>query len=68
MREALAVKSKQLGMLVSLESGKILAEGVGEVQEYVDVCDYATGLSRMINGQIIPSESKKIVVHSLLIE
>ncbi len=60
MREALAAKSKQLGMLVSLESGKILAEGVGEVQEYIDVCDYATGLSRMINGQIIPSESKKI--------
>lgn len=30
---------------------------MGEVQEYIDVCDYATGLSRMINGKILPSES-----------
>ena len=36
--------------------GKILAEGVGEVQEFIDICDLATGLSRCINGQIIPSE------------
>lgn len=36
--------------------GKILPEGVGEVQEFVDICDYATGLSRMFAGQIIPSE------------
>lgn len=38
--------------------GKIFVEGVGEVQEYVDVCDYAVGLSRMIGGPILPSESK----------
>jgi len=37
---------KNLGHLVSLEMGKISAEGVGEVQEYVDICDFATGLSR----------------------
>jgi aldehyde dehydrogenase family 7 protein A1 len=43
---------------VSLEMGKILVEGVGEVQEYVDICDYAVGLSRMIGGPILPSESK----------
>lgn len=36
--------------------GKISAEGVGEVQEYIDICDYATGLSRSLNGQILPSE------------
>ena len=36
--------------------GKILAEGIGEVQEFIDICDYAVGLSRMINGQVIPSE------------
>jgi aldehyde dehydrogenase family 7 member A1 len=36
----------QLGKLVSLEMGKIVPEGVGEVQEYVDICDYAVGLSR----------------------
>uniref|UniRef100_A0A8C9AAR0 Aldehyde dehydrogenase domain-containing protein n=1 Tax=Prolemur simus TaxID=1328070 RepID=A0A8C9AAR0_PROSS len=41
--------------LVSLEMGKILVEGVGEVQEYVDICDYAVGLSR-IRGPILPSE------------
>ena len=33
-----------------------MAEGIGEVQEYVDICDYATGLSRMFSGSIIPSE------------
>lgn len=33
-------------------------EGVGEVQEYVDICDYAAGLSRMIGGPTLPSESK----------
>lgn len=41
--------------------GKILVEGVGEVQEYVDVCDYAVGLSRMIGGPILPSESKYVL-------
>lgn len=41
--------------------GKIFVEGVGEVQEYVDVCDYAVGLSRMIGGPILPSESKSML-------
>lgn len=45
-----------LGKLLSVEVGKILPEGVGEVQEYVDICDYAVGLSRMLNGKVIPSE------------
>ncbi|KAL4677544.1 hypothetical protein H8959_020218 [Pygathrix nigripes] len=36
--------------------GKILVESVGEVKEYVDICDYAVGLSRMIGGPILPSE------------
>jgi len=36
--------------------GKIKAEGIGEVQEYVDICDYATGLSRMYAGKVLPSE------------
>lgn len=36
--------------------GKILPEGVGEVQEYVDICDFAVGLSRTISGKVIPSE------------
>uniref|UniRef100_A0A914PDT2 aldehyde dehydrogenase (NAD(+)) n=1 Tax=Panagrolaimus davidi TaxID=227884 RepID=A0A914PDT2_9BILA len=45
-----------LGRLVSLEMGKILPEGIGEVQEYIDICDFAVGLSRMLNGKVIPSE------------
>jgi aldehyde dehydrogenase family 7 protein A1 len=36
--------------------GKILSEGLGEVQEFIDVCDFACGLSRMLNGKVIPSE------------
>ncbi|CAH1995686.1 unnamed protein product [Acanthoscelides obtectus] len=36
--------------------GKILSEGIGEVQEYVDICDYAVGLSRTLAGAILPSE------------
>ena len=54
--EALRAKREALGHLVSLEMGKILSEGIGEVQEFIDICDLAVGLSRTINGQIIPSE------------
>uniref|UniRef100_A0A8C9HDR0 aldehyde dehydrogenase (NAD(+)) n=1 Tax=Piliocolobus tephrosceles TaxID=591936 RepID=A0A8C9HDR0_9PRIM len=54
--DALREKIQVLGSLVSLEMGKILVEGVGEVQEYVDICDYAVGLSRRIGGPILPSE------------
>lgn len=39
-----------------ITSGKILPEGIGEVQEYVDICDYAVGLSRTLAGAIYPSE------------
>ena len=45
-----------LGKLVSYEMGKSLQEGYGEVQEMIDVCDFAVGLSRQLNGQTIPSE------------
>lgn len=54
--DALRQKKTALGKLVSLEMGKILPEGEGEVQEYIDICDYATGLSRMIEGKVLPSE------------
>lgn len=40
--------------------GKILPEALGEVQEFVDICDYAVGLSRIFAGQTLPSESKLI--------
>ena len=58
MGDALRVKKHVLGKLVALEMGKILPEGEGEVQEYIDICDYAVGLSRMFAGKIIPSERK----------
>src|SRR5438445_1350381 len=45
-----------LADLVSLESGKIRAEGVGEVQEMIDICDFAVGLSRQLHGLTIASE------------
>lgn len=54
--DALREKIEPLGRLISLEMGKILAEGRGEVQEFVDICDYATGLSRKVGGEIMPSE------------
>ena len=56
MRSALDAKKDALGALISLEMGKILPEGLGEVQEYLDIADYAVGLSRMLNGSVIPSE------------
>jgi aldehyde dehydrogenase (NAD+) len=45
-----------LGRLVSLEAGKILSEGLGEVQEMIDVCDFAVGLSRQLYGFTMHSE------------
>ena len=45
-----------LGRLVTLESGKILQEGQGEVQEMIDICDFAVGLSRQLYGLTIASE------------
>ena len=52
----MATHKENLGTLVSVEMGKILAEGLGEVQEYIDIADYAVGLSRMLAGSVIPSE------------
>jgi L-aminoadipate-semialdehyde dehydrogenase len=45
-----------LGALITLECGKILQEGLGEVQEMIDICDFATGLSRQLYGLTIASE------------
>src|SRR5881628_3183403 len=46
----------ELGQLVTFESGKIIAEGEGEVQEMIDICDFAVGQSRMLYGLTIQSE------------
>ena len=42
--------------------GKMQAEGIGEVQEFIDICDYAVGLSRTFSGQILPSERAQHVI------
>ena len=49
-------KKFQLGQLVSLEMGKSLQEGLGEVQEMIDICDFAVGLSRQLHGVTMTSE------------
>ncbi|MCK9226306.1 MAG: aldehyde dehydrogenase family protein [Syntrophorhabdaceae bacterium] len=53
---ALRARKKDLGDLVSLEMGKIRAEGEGEVQEMIDMADLAVGQSRMLYGKTMPSE------------
>jgi aldehyde dehydrogenase (NAD+) len=53
---ALRQAKHDLGRLVTLEAGKILAEGEGEVQEMIDICDFAVGLSRQLYGLTIASE------------
>jgi len=53
---ALRENIEPLGELVSLEMGKIRAEGIGEVQEAVDICDFAVGLSRQLYGLTMHSE------------
>jgi len=59
---ALRDKREALGALLSLEMGKIHAEGIGEVQEYIDVCDLAAGMSRQLPGQALPSERSEHVL------
>lgn len=54
--DALRENIEPLGALVTLEMGKILPEGVGEVQEMVDICDFAVGLSRQLYGNTMASE------------
>ena len=54
--DALRERIEPLGALVTLEMGKIFPEGVGEVQEMVDICDFAVGLSRQLYGNTMPSE------------
>ena len=57
--EALRAKKDMLGALVSLEMGKIYTEGMGEVQEMIDICDFAVGLSRNLSGPTLQSERPK---------
>jgi aldehyde dehydrogenase (NAD+) len=54
--EELRACKADLGRLVTLEAGKIISEGLGEVQEMIDICDYAVGLSRQLFGLTIATE------------
>jgi L-aminoadipate-semialdehyde dehydrogenase len=54
--DRLRAAKSSLGKLVTLEAGKIVAEGEGEVQEMIDICDFANGLSRQLYGLTIASE------------
>ena len=54
--EVLREEKAELGELVSRECGKILSEGLGEVQEMIDICDFAVGLSRQLYGLTIATE------------
>jgi aldehyde dehydrogenase (NAD+) len=54
--EELRASKDTLAALVTLEAGKIVSEGLGEVQEMIDICDFAVGLSRQIYGLTIASE------------
>jgi aldehyde dehydrogenase (NAD+) len=54
--EELRAHKTELGRLVSIEVGKIVSEGLGEVQEMIDICDFAVGLSRQLTGLTIATE------------
>ena len=54
--EELRLAKDHLGRLVALEAGKVTSEGLGEVQEMIDICDFATGLSRQLHGLTIATE------------
>ncbi|OIP02685.1 MAG: aldehyde dehydrogenase family protein [Bacteroidetes bacterium CG2_30_32_10] len=56
---ALREAKEDLGYLVSLEMGKIYQEGLGEVQEMIDICDFAVGQSRLLNGFTMHSERRE---------
>jgi aldehyde dehydrogenase (NAD+) len=54
--ELLRERKEDLAALITLEAGKITSEALGEVQEMIDICDFAVGLSRQLYGRTMPSE------------
>ena len=56
LAEELRLAKEDLGLLVTLETGKIVSEALGEVQEMIDICDFAVGLSRQLYGRTIATE------------
>lgn len=61
--EELRKHLNDLGSLLAIEVGKIFIEGVGEIQEIIDICDYAVGLSRTLAGKVLPSERPDHVLY-----
>ncbi|MBX3118225.1 MAG: aldehyde dehydrogenase family protein [Fimbriimonadaceae bacterium] len=61
--EKLRAHKEDLAVLVTMECGKLLEEGRGEVQEMIDICDFAVGLSRQLYGLTIQSERKNHAMH-----
>lgn len=59
LAEELRTEQDALGRLVTIETGKLLSEGHGEVQEMIDICTFAAGLSRQLSGLTVPSERAK---------
>ena len=56
LADELRAAKSDLGRLVTIETGKIVSEGLGEVQEMIDICDFAVGLSRQLYGRTIATE------------
>ncbi|HEY6258850.1 MAG TPA: aldehyde dehydrogenase family protein [Xanthobacteraceae bacterium] len=56
LAQELRAAKNDLGLLVTIETGKIISEGLGEVQEMIDICDFAVGLSRQLYGRTIATE------------
>ncbi|MBW0470514.1 hypothetical protein O181_010229 [Austropuccinia psidii MF-1] len=54
-----------LGTLITLEMGKIFSESLGEVEEVIQICDYAVGLSRMLGGKVISSERSDHIIQEI---
>ena len=54
--EALRERKTEVAEQITIEAKKIISEGEGEVQEVIDMCDFATGLSRQLYGLTMPSE------------
>ena len=54
--DRLRMYQDQLGSLIAIEVGKIKEEGDDEIQEIIDLCDFACGMSRTLQGKILPSE------------
>lgn len=63
--DALREYQEDLGKVNTLQMGKIIPEGTGEVQEFIDICDLATGLGRQLEGKVLQSERKNHALYEI---